>query len=542
MSRRRSPKAAMWLADWIVAVLLTGLALFLHFQFLTHAGALWRDEVNSVELASMPSLSSLNASIQYDGFPLLSTLLLRGWVAAGWGGSDGGLRVFGFIVGVAVLGAVWLAVRLLRCPTPVVSLALVGLNPLVVQTTDSIRPYGLGIALIVATLGVMWKVIESPTPWRFVGAGILATLSVQCMYQNAFLLFGICLAGAVVAFRRSDGKSAVAIGMVGAAAAVSLVPYASSIKAAQSWNVVNQSPIGIKQLLSVFGNALGGGGAESAWVWIALLAVCCGLAIRAQRSQARPDGANTRRNLALFSATVMVAAAAAFMIALKATSLPTQTWYYVPLMVAVAPMLDAGVWAGAATTVRRLTRLGLVVVIAGTAVTPALRLVRERRTNVDLVASLVERRAAQGDVIVVYPWYCGVSFRRYYHGGVGWTTIPPVEDLRIHRYDLLKAAMARSNPIEPVLERMADALKSGYRVWLVGGLPPLSGAAPPPALPPAPNAPAGWRNLPYLITWGQQATHFLQSHALRAETLPTSTDGLSNPLETLSVVVVSGWH
>ena len=86
-------------AEWAIAIILTLIAVYFHFTFLTHAGALWRDEVNTAEFAGMPSLSSLYSSLQYDGFPLLSTLLVRGWMAAGWGSSDFGLRVFGFLVG-----------------------------------------------------------------------------------------------------------------------------------------------------------------------------------------------------------------------------------------------------------------------------------------------------------------------------------------------------------------------------------------------------------------------------------------------------------
>src|SRR6185295_300864 len=194
-------------AEWGVAIALSLLAVLFHVRFLTQAGALWRDEVNTAEFARMGSVHEIYSFLKYDGFPPLVALLVRGWGAIG-GEGDSGLRMFGFVVGLAFLGALWLACRSFRCPAPLYSLALIGLSPIAVRAVDSIRPYGVGMVLIVATMALMWKAIESPSAKRFVGAGILAVLSVQCMYQNAFLLLAICVAGAAVSLKRADLKTA----------------------------------------------------------------------------------------------------------------------------------------------------------------------------------------------------------------------------------------------------------------------------------------------------------------------------------------------
>jgi hypothetical protein len=563
MSWRDPREEAVWWVEWGTTILLAVLVVLLHVSFLTHAGPLWRDEVNSVELATGGSWSSLYASLQFEPFPLLSFVFLRGWVSAGWGGSDGALRVFGFVVGIGFLGAVWLTARRLRCPAPLLSLALIGLSPVAIRATDSVRPHGPGIVLIVLTLGFLWKALEAPTAGRMVGAGVFGILSVQDLYQNASLLFGIYVAGMVAAVRDGRAKTAGGIGMLGAAAALSLVPYWSAITAAQSWNVVNQGPADIPRLLSVLMEALGSGGAVIGWVWIGVALFCCTAAIAVQfsardRPQRRRPGCpheragavwsnrgltdETGRRLALFSVTAIMVATAAFLVTLKATGLPTQVWHYVPLMATVGPVVDATVWAVATSKAWRIGRLVLVLVIAGTAALPAWRGVQERRTNVDLVASLVGTQARAGDVIVVYPWYYGISFRRYYTGNAGWVTLPPLDDIRIHRYDLLKTTMTRSNPIDSVREAMAKTLKSGQRVWLVGGLPFLNRGERPPTLPPAPNGIWGWNNGPYLETWARQAAYFLQIHARGAEMVPITASGPVNLHENVPVVVVSGWR
>ncbi len=539
MSRGTRRQRSLSRAEWVLATLLTVSTLLLHVGFYTRAGALWRDEVTSVDLAAMPSLSAIGGSLQYDSFPLLSTLLLRGWIAAGWGNDDLGIRAWGLLIGVAFLGALWATVRLLGCRTPLLSLALLGLNPLAVRTVGSIRPYGLGIVLIVLTLGLLWKAITSPSLWRFLAAGALAILSVQCMYQNAFLLAGVCLTGGLVAWRWSSAKSAGPVVLVGFAAAASLLPYWPSVHAARDWSILNEVSTGVGPLWRVFLEALRAGGALGTWAWVALFLLLCAIGMAALRSRARPLQAKGR--VAVFGSILCVASIAIFFAALTASRLPTQPWYYVPLMAVIAPTLDAGACAAATSRAKRAARLALAALIALGAL-GGWKQVLERRTNMDAVAALVQKQGAPGDFILVYPWFNGVTFQRYYKGTAQWTTIPPIEDLRIHRYDLLKQKMADPNPMGPALEKMETCLKSGHRVWVVGGMPPLAGPGPPAPLPPAPGASSGWGNGPYVLLWGRQAAYFLMSHARESRSFPDLSSPFVNPLETISVGEVSGWR
>jgi hypothetical protein len=127
-----------------------------HASFFTHAGALWRDEVNSAEFAGMPALSAIHQSLKYDSFPLAGTLTLRGWMSL-CGGSDAALRTYGLLVGILFSGSLWLSVRLLGGPAPLLALALVAWNPWFIRTVASVRPYGLGMVFIVLTVAAMWK-------------------------------------------------------------------------------------------------------------------------------------------------------------------------------------------------------------------------------------------------------------------------------------------------------------------------------------------------------------------------------------------------
>ena len=61
-------------------------------------------------------------------------------------------------------------------------------------------------------------------------------------------------------------------------------------------------------------------------------------------------------------------------------------------------------------------------------------------TSMGRVAAAAAAEATPRDLVIVYPWYCGVSFSEYYRGAAPWTTLPSMADHTLHRYDLAKAA------------------------------------------------------------------------------------------------------
>ena len=71
-----------------------------------------------------------------------------------------------------------------------------------------------------------------------------------------------------------------------------------------------------------------------------------------------------------------------------------------------------------------------------------------------------------------------------------------------------------------------------------GWYPPVTEAPPP--LPQAPNSATRWDNGAYLITWSQQVTAFLLTHAKRMEDVPIPSDHPVNWLENVSLAVFEG--
>lgn len=120
--------------------------------------------------------------------------------------------------------------------------------------------------------------------------------------------------------------------------------------------------------------------------------------------------------------------------------------------------------------------------------------------------------------------------------------MPALADSRVHRYDLIKEKLAATAPIKPVLDRISQTLASGNRLWIVGELPaPESEEKAPPDLPPAPESPYGWADMPYSYVWGRQTERFITAHGGHIEAVPIGPGEAVSIYEKSALAVVKGW-
>src|SRR5438552_3199481 len=441
---------ALRYSDWIAAALVTLVATYLHVLFLLNAGGLWRDEVDLVHLSLLPSLSDVWQNLPHDSCPILMHLAVRAWsAAASLGNTDPFLRVLGLYVGLFLLLAFWLASWTMRKGAPLLAVTLAGLNVTVIRAGDSLRGYGLGSALAVLTLAVIWRLAWRPSPAVFSCAVAVAVLSVQTLYQNAFFVFAACCGGFVLCAVERRWRDTLPLFAVGAAAAMSLLPYIPLILRAQDWYIICKAGFGFlhgwKQLSVATGSPL----TVFTWLWVALWigALAAAICVLFRRRDHLPEHV---RGLILFAGTSLVLGAAGYAFFLKLADFPTQPWYYVPLMAFSAVCLDtiflaAWRWARPAAMI-------LAAVTIATAFVFELPSVICRQTNVDFIAAELSTQAAPNDYVIVHPWHCGVAFQRYYKGAASWTTLPPLEEHGVHRVDLLMAKMQTKDPIAPVID------------------------------------------------------------------------------------------
>jgi hypothetical protein len=545
-SNSKTPLAKLELG---AAVAMTLAACYLHVTFLLRAGGLWRDEVVSFNVAAQPTLTQVHEAVRFDSFPSFFHLLLRAWMSLGWGDSDLGARGLGLVIGLGVLAGFWWNARAFGSRLPIFSLLLLGISGLCVRTTDAVRAYGIGILCIALCFGLIWRVATKPSTANVLLAAATAILGVQSLYQNAFLLAAICLAGALVTARHRLWQRTALILGIGLCAALSLTLYIEAMQRMGEIKPLIAARAGLGRILGVGLSALRDGSNFRLSLWLVLLAGYLGLAIASVRALARTgnlfkeeaSGGDVSRDVVLFTLASVVVALAGFLVWLRILSFPTQPWYYVPPMSLLCLAVDAAWPVLLRSEKAAAARLGTVCAGAVLGFVSAHSAVNVRQTNVDLLAARLGQLAAPGDFILVDQWYNGASFSRYFSGATPWTTLPPLEDQTLQRLDLFKQYMVALKPTEPVERQMADTLKSGHRVWLAGGLPLSKKGNPAPELPPAPNSAVGWDHDAYSYVWARKAGELLQSRAQQAGRVELRLEAPVSDYENLPLWVVQGW-
>lgn len=532
--RTRAHFIEMTVAGWLTLML--GV---IHLAVLNHAGPLWRDEISSVRLATMPTLSSFWSSLAYDPFPAFYFLILRGWRAIGLANIDFDLRILGCLIGLALIAAIWWSCWRINRSAPLWPLVLFALNPITFEFGDSIRAYGVGLIWIVLSFACIWDITFRPLRRGTVFLAFTAAiLSVQTLFTNALILFAICSAGLIICLRRKWwGRTALLLG-IGATAAASLLIYLPIFRRTHEWSMLCVESTSYRGILTNYSTALGIGTGITLYFWIGLMALGLTATLVAQIRTKRWQANQDRRDQLLFGAIVLVGATTVMTVFFERVGWFTSSWYFLPLMAVSVMSLHTMTTAVVKIEWRILAPIA-VSVLSLLMVPSITQHVYIRKTNADIMAAAVAQRATKEDLVLVSPYFYAVSFQRYYHGTAPWTALPCVDDYSLHRWDLLKRAMETPDAVSNVLERVRATLDAGHTVYLVGGFPPKI-PLPPAPLAAAPNTPSGWSFQAYVRNWGQQTSQVVYQHPTRATLFLVKETPPISSLENLHVIAVSG--
>ena len=166
-----------------------------------------------------------------------------------------------------------------------------------------------------------------------------------------------------------------------------------------------------------------------------------------------------------------------------------------------------------------------------------------RQTNLDLQAAQLEKMAGSEDVIVCTHWEYAVTLAHYYHGKATLLTLLPMDDHRLHRYDLARAQLMRFDPIAPTLARIEATLRGGHRVWVSGGLLMPPDGQEPTILQPGRLTKSGTPDSQaYYRAYVMEAGYFLREHIRGAFPIAASSKQPVMPYEDASLVGFRGWR
>lgn len=547
MSLTRLPKPG---AETAVALAGTAFSAGLLILTAMYAGPLWRDETNTINVAQMHSLKE---SWNIESFPPLWLLLLRGCGFLGMADSDAGIRVLGLYVGLFFLALLWLCSRWMGGRAPILSIALLGSLPAFIFIMGANRAYGLANCLLVLSFGMIWRMVEFPSRSRILLAGLACILFVHCVYYDAVFLCAMLAGAAMVAIRRRQWKTLGALAGIGAVSGASMMIYLPTLHRG-STNLMNQVPFfSFSILWYKLSSALTARSSAhpprfdgpEIWFWVVLLLVGSVVALMMQRTRrgqaqnpevAPASTARVRADLALFCVVSMVFGIVGYMAFLMKLQYLTQTWYYVEMLCLCVISLDGILGANwPALRPWGLLRIGLLVGMMTWSAGSAWEEAHTRRSNVDLIAAILDKNASAGDLIVVNDAWNGITFDRYYHGRAHWVTVPPIDSHKVHRNDLVLEKLKQPDPMAPVLREITSTLRGSNSVWIVGRMAAV------PSKPLSPPAPQTQEWLPYLNYWNAQVMVLLQDDALREGVLEIPMNEPVSFLENLSVLRFSGY-
>lgn len=527
-----------------------------------NAGPLWRDEVNTLNAAQMPSLGDM---LLFDSFPPLWSLVLRGGCFLGLINSDASVRILGLCVGLFFLASLWLCSRWMGARGPSLSIALLGCLPAFIFILGENRAYGPACCLLVLSFGMIWRMLELPSKSRILWAGFICLLFTQCLYYDAIFLFAMLAGGAMVTIRRRQWMTLCALTGVGVISAASMLIYLPVVHRASLYLPLIRTPsFNSSDVWCGFCHAVAtriSANPDSAsgplvWFWIGLLVtgLVAGIAIqRARWHQARRpktdvgDTTSIRPDLGLFCVVSIVIGIVGNFLFLSRLQFFLQPWYYAGILTLCAISLDGILGANwPALRYWGLLRIGLMAAMMFLGAMPAWREAHTRRSNVDLAAAFLTRKASAGDLIVVDDAWKGITFARYYHGRAHWMTVPPVSSHKVHRMDLIMEKMTQPSAMNPVLREITSTLRRGDSIWLVGSStivhPKKLPSTPTPPPLPAPELPTGWWLGSYLDWWNRQVDTLLLKQALREQIQKIHAPGPVSPFEDVSVVRFRGYR
>jgi hypothetical protein len=338
----------------------------------------------------------------------------------------------------------------------------------------------------------------------------------------------------MVTLPQKQWKTAVGVGLIGAAAALSLLPDLGNLQRSSEWFDITQASVQFDWVLDALLETCRASGPWMALVWCALSAMTVAAAL--------VMGWRLRAWNMIYSGVGLVAGVTLYLGFLRYASIPPRIWYF-PILLAPSALAIETVLAGIPLATVQWARPALAVLAVLLSIPFCHEGVLMRQSNVDLVALKLKASAQPGDLILISQWYFGLSLRRYLDEK-RWTSVPPIADFRVHRYDLLKERMVSAHPIAGLEDQIRRTLRGGHALWVAGMFhfqPPGSG---PPQVFPLYRGGIKMADAKYCDSWVTQISEMIRTNGCDISPVPIPVPGDTpvNPIETISLRVIRGWH
>jgi hypothetical protein len=452
------PPPPTWLAPLAIVVALGGAVT----RFIT-TSSMWLDEALSVNIASLP-LGDIGEALRHDGHPPLYYVLLHLWSQL-FGDGDVEVRALSGIIAVVTLPIAWAAGRRAGGPTlGWLTLLVAGALPFATRYGSEARMYSLVMLLVFLGWLAVQRALEAPRLGRLLAVAVISGSLLLTHYWSIYLLgaTGVVL---LVLWWRGDGderparlRTALAV----AAGGIFFLPWLPSfLEQARHTGTPWAEPDRPTKVLSLLFSDLGGvDNAERILFAMVLgLLLVLGLFGRARDDvtveldlRTRPEA---RWELAVAGLTLLFAVGAGYLS--SSGFAPRYLAVVVPLIVLVAAWGLHRIRGG----------IPLAVVVVGFLVVCAfgqVDVMTYQRTQMDDLATIIERNGRPGDMVVYCPDQLGPAGEHALDGDFEQVTYPDLGDPRFVDWVDYADRNAASDPqafVAEVLER-----SEGHTIWL----------------------------------------------------------------------------
>jgi hypothetical protein len=453
-----TPTPPTWLIPLALVVAIGGAVT----RFVT-TSSMWLDEALSVNIATLP-LGDIPEALRHDGHPPLYYVLLHLWTSL-FGDGDLAARSLSGVIAVATLPVAWAVGKRAGGATLAWSTLLVlGALPFATRYGSEARMYSLIILLVFLGWLAVDRALESATTIRLALVALVSGVLLLTHYWSFYLLgaTGLLLLGRWWRTEGAERTTSLRTALAVAAGGVLFLPWVPSfLEQARHTGTPWAEPERPSKVLAQLFSDLGGvDNAERILFTMVLgLLLFLGLFGRAKDDdtvevdlRTRPD---VRRELLLTGVTLALAVAAGYL---------TTSGFAPRYLAVVVPLV---VLAAAWGLVRFQGSLPLAVVLAGFLTTCAfgqVDVITYQRTQMDDLASAIERQGEAGDVVVYCPDQIGPAGNRALDGEFDEVTYPDLGDPRFVDWVDYADRNAASDPeafVDEVLQRA-----EGHTVWL----------------------------------------------------------------------------
>ncbi len=527
-------------AELGLAVFVSIGSLLIHITFLMHAGALWRDEVSCVNISQLPSLEKMWTAMQFDSPPPLLFFILRGWTGLGFGDSDIRLRTLGVIIGISLIGILWRNAWKMGYKIPLVSLVLIGLCPTFFIYGNTLRPYGIGVLLMIWMVYSIWEVVQTPVWNKTLKAGIASILAVNCVYYNWLIIFSVYFGALAVIVRNRSFKTIGALIIIGILTLASLSMHFIRLPQLMEMTRIWKKGTNMEQIINKYVEAVSASGSLMIWVWFFLFIFTL-IYFTYYLFRDVKQKKHEKNDLMLFMGISTGVSVVCYLLFLANLSYNMESWYFMTIMGFLAISFEIALYgAFKDKKIARVIKFALTGIIAVWMFVIVWPQAQTRMTNIDLLSTKLEYSADKNDLIIVDNCWPSITFARYYSGKTPWMTIPEINDNRFYRMDLFENKMMEQRPLQNIINNIAMTLRSGNKVWMVGQFNYLKKGEVPGSLPSPPLIKSGWYSGPYHYIWSRQLSYFIQSNAKIIKEITIPVSGPVSKYEKLPLFLIKG--